>query len=340
MKDVAARAGVHHSTVSLCLKNSPRISESTRTRVLKIAREMGYRPHPYLSTLMHTRRRGRPGAGSTVLAFVTFSSTRHGWKSIIPGMEECFIHARRQAHSRGFRLEEFWSPLDQASPQRLGDILYARGVTGILLSTLLRPVETLNLQWDRFAVVALGPSLQDSRVHRVRTHHYQSMLTAIDNCLKLGYQRIGFFMTDHVNRKVEYRSFAPYLLKQYEWRDRSLPKPLITDNWSRSVFLDWVEAERPDVLIGINIRDATKWLKSAGYRIPEDIGLVSLSAPEAGPVSGTYENWKLQGIRAVNLLLDLVEENAFGREDDPNLILVPGLWNPGNTLRSRKGGPS
>jgi LacI family transcriptional regulator len=45
MKDVAERAGVSAATVSLALSGSPRISESTRTRVERTAREMGYRPH-------------------------------------------------------------------------------------------------------------------------------------------------------------------------------------------------------------------------------------------------------------------------------------------------------
>jgi LacI family transcriptional regulator len=45
MKDVAERAGVSAATVSLALSGSPRISESTRTRVERAAREMGYLPH-------------------------------------------------------------------------------------------------------------------------------------------------------------------------------------------------------------------------------------------------------------------------------------------------------
>ena len=45
MKDVAERAGVSAATVSLALSGSPRISESTRSRVERAAREMGYLPH-------------------------------------------------------------------------------------------------------------------------------------------------------------------------------------------------------------------------------------------------------------------------------------------------------
>ncbi|MGE9290169.1 MAG: LacI family DNA-binding transcriptional regulator, partial [Puniceicoccales bacterium] len=52
MKDIAKLAGVSVMTVSRCLKNDLRQSESTRKRVQRIAKELGYTPHPYLSALM------------------------------------------------------------------------------------------------------------------------------------------------------------------------------------------------------------------------------------------------------------------------------------------------
>ena len=43
MSDIAAALGLHPSTVSLALKDSPRIAKETRARVQAIAAEMGYR---------------------------------------------------------------------------------------------------------------------------------------------------------------------------------------------------------------------------------------------------------------------------------------------------------
>jgi DNA-binding LacI/PurR family transcriptional regulator len=44
MKDIAERTGVSVSTVSLALAGHPRISEETRVRIARLARELGYRP--------------------------------------------------------------------------------------------------------------------------------------------------------------------------------------------------------------------------------------------------------------------------------------------------------
>lgn len=51
IKDIAKRAGVAPSTASRALNDNPRISVATRTRVKKIAREMGYHPSYTAQTL-------------------------------------------------------------------------------------------------------------------------------------------------------------------------------------------------------------------------------------------------------------------------------------------------
>src|SRR5687767_1931302 len=51
MRDLAARLGVTHVTVSMALRDNPRVSPATRERVKKLADELGYRPDPMLSAL-------------------------------------------------------------------------------------------------------------------------------------------------------------------------------------------------------------------------------------------------------------------------------------------------
>src|ERR1039457_4206757 len=54
MKDVAAAAGVAQSTVSRILNDAPSgisVSAETRRRVLAMASDLGYRPHPFARAL-------------------------------------------------------------------------------------------------------------------------------------------------------------------------------------------------------------------------------------------------------------------------------------------------
>jgi DNA-binding LacI/PurR family transcriptional regulator len=43
--DIAKKASVHRSTVSLALRGDPRISEATRSRIQAAARQLGYLPN-------------------------------------------------------------------------------------------------------------------------------------------------------------------------------------------------------------------------------------------------------------------------------------------------------
>jgi LacI family transcriptional regulator len=45
LKDIAQRAGVTSATVSMVINNKPNISEATRKKVLKIAKELSYYPN-------------------------------------------------------------------------------------------------------------------------------------------------------------------------------------------------------------------------------------------------------------------------------------------------------
>jgi LacI family transcriptional regulator len=71
LRDVAHRSNVHVSTVSLALRNSPRLPEDTRVRVQAIAKEMGYAHDPLLDALLAYRDSARRQSNPAVLAYVT-----------------------------------------------------------------------------------------------------------------------------------------------------------------------------------------------------------------------------------------------------------------------------
>lgn len=308
---------------------------------MKIAQEMGYRPHPYLAALMRNRRKGRlPGAPPT-LAFLTLFPTRDGWRKRFPRLEATFEHARRQAEFRGFKLEEFWAPLEKFTPRRIGDILYARHITGVLLSSFPQSTETFEWQWDRFAVVAIGPSLREPRLHRVRCNHFKSATIAMQACHRLGFRRVGLALKEEVSVRMDHRWLAGYLIEQRDTRLVNPPEPLLASPWNREVFLEWLDEARPDAVIVTEASEPATWLADRGVTAPGDLPLISLSCPEnGGPVPGVYENWELQGARAVNLLIDLLADNELGLHDFPSISLVDGVWNPGTGVAGPRSGPA
>src|SRR4051812_40543341 len=83
MEDIARRAGVSVATVSLSLRNEPRISATMRENIATIARELGYEPNPYVSALMRSRRNGRPVSDRPVLAFVCGLERADAWRNAV-----------------------------------------------------------------------------------------------------------------------------------------------------------------------------------------------------------------------------------------------------------------
>ena len=59
LADIAKKVGVSRNTVSLAMRNSASISEITRKKIVKVAKEMGYERNELLSRII--RRQGLQG---------------------------------------------------------------------------------------------------------------------------------------------------------------------------------------------------------------------------------------------------------------------------------------
>jgi len=80
MADVAQRAGVSHQTVSRVLSNHPNVRETTRSEVLRVVEELGYRRNSSARALV-TRR-------TLTLGVVASNPTLFGPASTMSGLEE------------------------------------------------------------------------------------------------------------------------------------------------------------------------------------------------------------------------------------------------------------
>lgn len=338
MKDVAVRAKVSVATVSKCLSGKPSIPPATREAVTLIADQLGYRPHPYISALMQSRRR-KAGTGrqKPTLAFITASQTEDGWKKgSSPLLRNLFEGAEAQAQARGYQLSPFWLYRDGMSNQRFSEMLRARGVRGIMLTPLPRLGMHVDLNWSYFSVVAHGLSIAEPVFHRTSNDHYQSMMLAMRECRRCGYRRPGFAMDGPLSQRLEHRWEAAFEIERTKLGFETGVRSLLYPTWNAGEVARWVKREKPDVIIALLQEDQLAQLAEHGIRAPEDVGVISLSVhrPDSR-LSGILQNVAQIGHVAADKLIDLVERNETGVPIEPVTLTIEGKWNPGLTVHHR-----
>src|SRR5579862_415818 len=82
LRMVAAGANFHPSTVSLALRNDPRLPAETRRRIHEVARRMGYAPNPLVSALMSQVTKRKVGYRGTLAYLHTLApkDSRFGYR--------------------------------------------------------------------------------------------------------------------------------------------------------------------------------------------------------------------------------------------------------------------
>lgn len=336
LQDIAERAGVHRSTVALALRDSPRISPATRTRVQAIAQELGYRPNPLVTALMTARRSGKP-LKHVALAYVTNYPTRFGWRPAHHDRPDYFPGAEKRAHDFGYKVEHFWLREPGMTPARFGDILLARGIHGLIIGRLPPGEHTLDLAWERFSSVALGLTLHAPPLHHVTENYFEAAMLALQQCMARGYRRIGFVYSEaNDSPRVGTRwvsAFAGYQML-VPVTDRIPVCP--GDPATKAGFARWFREHRPDALLVTHARPVLRWLDDLGLAVPREVGLVDLAGdhPELGCAGVHCEAGRI-GALAVDTLVGMLHRCERGVKATQQESLLTGEWREGVTLPPR-----
>lgn len=330
--DVARKAGVHQTTVSLVLRNHPSVPDATRERVLAAVRSLGYRKHPLVSALMSMRMRTRQVAAHTVLAFLTDFPTRDGWR-ISPTAVDMFNGAQARARELGYRLETFWLRDPALSTKRLVSIFHARNIHGVLLAPTPEPKGALEFDFGQFAVVGMGVSTAAPCMLSVAHDHFSGMQEALQRCLEAGRRRIGVMLTEPANEHVRDKWLAMASLHAANRRPRDRVAPCTPYRWDGDAIRAWLEKQRPDAIVGTFEHSPLDFLGGLGWRVPQQIAVASLNCHDlAGPLAGIYQSSTLIGSRAIELLVSQIERNQQGLLAERQFLHIAGRWHAGASM--------
>ena len=336
IRDIAVRLGVSHVTVSLALKGSSRISKG---QVQSLAKEMGYRPDPILSSLVVYRQSKRPAPIHSAIAWINRWAHPEALRKVRE-FNAYWSGASAAAERFGYRLDEFvWQP--DFTPQRFETILQTRNVRGVLIPPHQDQPDWGSFHWDNFSVIRFGLSVRSPYSHIVTSDHLRSIVTAMEKIHAYGYERIGFVVPGEFDLKLGGGWTGGFFASQTLLHLPHPLPPLITDQThSAAVFGQkfnlWFHKHKPDAILTVDPR-VIQSLKQLNVRIPQDVAVAASTIIDIPVEAGINQNSEEIGRVAVETLVSLINSNDRGKPAVPRRILVEGTWVDGASLPNRLG---
>ncbi len=139
-------------------------------RVRAAAESLKYHYNPLVNQVMRATRLGLTQQHLGMLAYVTPCEDAQEWKTT-PTLSQNWQAACTRAESLGFGVADFPLHAPGMTEKRLGEILQARGISGILLAAFPNEPFAISLPWNNFAVVLVGHDIHQPRLDCVVSDH-------------------------------------------------------------------------------------------------------------------------------------------------------------------------
>ena len=307
LKMVAEKAGVSVNTASRAINNKPDISEETKKRVLRIAKELGYIRNAAAVALRTKKTR--------TIGVVIADNSNPFYAEVLNGIEVA-------AREKNYHIILANTQRDYKKEEEAINLLLAKRVDGLLIAPVQdRDDDIRKLIKTNLPFVIVGRDFENIEIDVVYNDEIKGGFLATEYLIKKGHKRIalidGFL----------YKSPAKGRLEGYKKALNEYGIPL--DDSLISVGDINLEDgyERTRQMLGKNLNftaifayndmmafGAMQAIKEKGLRIPEDIGLVgyddiSFSSLMDPALTTIRLNKQELGIESVKLLLSRINGN-------------------------------
>jgi LacI family transcriptional regulator len=344
MAVIAKRAGVAKSTVSMALRDDPRITVAQRKRIQKVAEQMGYQTNALVARLMAELRKSRKQKYLASLAVINVWKTPVESNLEISNTRSWLEGFEDRAAQLGYSIDRFWINEPDVKPARLARILEARSVQGVIFHGVRSEdcLDDARAIWTRFPSVVIGAHLRKPSLSFVINDHYYSAVQACRQLIAAGYRRIGIVLDRWLDEVVEHRYVAGYFATLGS--SAGAVPPLFLEQTGpaeknprlahRKQFAAWVRQHRPDACVCINSY-LLEWARELGLSVPDKMGFALLDLPEdlKGRVAGMDPRSRETAKKAIDVLVGQLHRGEFGIPEIQTGTLIENQWTPGKTVR-------
>ena len=335
-RDIAKHLGVSHVTVSMALRNNPRVSAKVREKIRRYAEDQGYTPDPMLSALSNYRLSRKNASIHSAIGWINAWPRPERLRSF-KEFDYYWQGAAAAAAKFGYRLEEFRLG-SNISPDRLHQILTARGIRGLLLPPQKPHPDWGDFPWSDYYVVRFGRSLLYPNSHLVTADQVANTMLAFEEIRKLGYRRIGLISENTRIRESGHLFEGGYILAQHNIAPDDhvpvFPFGSIAASQRGKAITEWIGNHKVDAII-TDVAEIPDLLANAGIKIPDHVGLAVTSVLDANADSGIDQHPEEIGRVGFLMLNSLINDGAKGIPTIFRQILVEGSWVQGSCMPAR-----
>ncbi len=339
LRQIAKIVGYSSTTVSNALHGRALVTEETREKIVRVARQLGYRHNPALTQVMADIRSGRRPEFIAKLALINGHRDRDAFTSH-PTIPAYVAGCLRRAAELGYSFDTFWlhdRSLNERSWLRILETRSIRGavIVGLMDDSHLPP--PLDAIWHRIPAVATGVRTKDPALPFAAVDHHQLALSAFERAIALGYRRPALVLDDVIDRLIDGRIHAGFLIGQTQLRPKDRV-PAFTQiaetRRDERIFRRWLDRHKPDLIFTL-YNEVFHWLHNARLKVPEDIGVIQLEWRAARPeIAGFDQNNDRVGEAAVDMLVALLRKNEGELPATAWASLITPSWRIGPTVRA------
>lgn len=321
--DIAKRMKISASTVSRALSDHSEVSQKTKEKVKKIAREMNYQPNIVAQSLKR---------GHSKIIGVLVPQVRHMFfAEIMAGISDV-------ADEAGYNVLICQSNENYEKEVKNVETLIQQQIAGLLVS-----VSETTTNFDHFnllknnkiPLVFFDRVCEEVEASQVGVNDYESAFEAVEYLIQRGYKRIahlaGFSQLPIARERM--RGYRDALAKYHYSDDLVVENGLNEEDGAHS-FLSLYNnvTEKPDAIFAVTdpvAIGAYQEIKKMGLKIPDDIALMGFSnnpiASLIEPPMSTVDQPAYEiGKEAVKLLLEHIahKNKKIARKILPTKLII------------------
>lgn len=315
--EVAKRAGVSKSLVSLALRGAPNVSAASREAILTAAAELGYRPNAVARSLVSQR--------SFTLGVMVSDLSNPFFTEVVEGIEEAALEADYRA------LINTGRRLPARESVALNTLLEHR-TDGLILAGTVVSDEEIETAGRAVPTVLATRKIRSEIVDNVTNDDRLGAMMAVDHLVELGHDRIAHVTGGSgAGAQSRLKGYIDAMKKRGLGSNIQVADGSYTESGGSEGATSLLnQRETPTAIFAPNdlaALGALHVIESAGFNVPGDLSLIgyddiALAGYQHINLTTIHQPQREMGRRAVELLLERIRS---GRTTPRRIVTKPKL---------------